>query len=120
MKERKAGPSTFSRKTLWKVIRKMGYRCKALDRRIYLTEQLNIKVWRRRLIQRLNQNAQCQTPKPVIYIDESWIGCNAVALKGWVPKIMKNTREKMDHTFAMKTGRGPRLIMVHAGTITVI
>jgi len=109
------GPATFSRHTLWKVLRKMGYAFKTLDRRVHLIEQPNIKTWRQLYIQKLNQNAASSEPRPVIYIDESWIGCNATAVKGWVPRVMKSKRDKLNHSFPMKTGRGARLIMVHAG-----
>lgn len=96
MKERRIGPSTFSRTTLWKLLRTMGFTFKAIDRRVHLIEQPNIKLWRQRYIQRLNQNSANQNPRPVIYLDESWIGCNAVAVKGWVPKLMKSKRSKLD------------------------
>ncbi|OXA37923.1 hypothetical protein Fcan01_27365 [Folsomia candida] len=116
IKEQNIGPPSFSRDTLWRLLRNMGYKFTAIDRRIHLIEQPNIRLWRQKYIQRLNQNSTSDNPRPVIYLDESWIGCNSVAVKGWMPKIMRTKRMKLDHSFPQKTGRGPRLIMLHAGS----
>lgn len=116
IKEQNIGPPSFSRDTLWRLLRNMGYKFTAIDRRIHLIEQPNIRLWRQKYIQRLNQNSTSDNPRPVIYLDESWIGCNSVAVKGWMPKIMKTKRMKFDHSFPQKSGRGPRLIMLHAGS----
>jgi len=114
MKDNDIGPKV-SRSTLYRLLRDLGYRSTVADRRAHMTETENIRAWRRRFIQRLNANEQSEEPKPVIYLDESWIDCNSTAKKGWRPKVIKTRRDKLDYSLKMKCGKGARLIMLHAG-----
>ncbi len=114
LKERGIGPP-ISSKTLSRLLHKIGYRYKSIDDRVCLVEQPHLREWRQNFIQRLNQNNASPYPRPVIYLDESWINCNDTAKKGWIPKVMKTRRDKLSHTLKKKSGKGTRLIMLHAG-----
>jgi len=101
--------------SLRRLIRSLGYSFKGVDTRVKLLEKSHLREWRKRYIQKLNENEASQNPKEVIYLDESWIDCNATAKKGWTPKIMKSKRDRIDHSIDRKPGKGARLILLHAG-----
>jgi hypothetical protein len=118
LKEDKVG-TQISISTLSVLLKDIGYSYKAFDRRAHVVEQNHIRLWRRAFIQKLNENESCEHPKPIIYLDESWIDCNATAKKGWAPRVLKTKRDKLSHAMRVKQGKGPRLIMIHAGTISI-
>jgi len=116
MKEDEVGPLVGT-DTIRRLIISLGYSFKCVDTRVKLLEKSHLKEWRRRFIQRLNENEASENPKDVIYLDESWIDCHATAKKGWTPKVMKSKRDRIDHCLNRKPGKGARLILLHAGSV---
>jgi len=114
LKEDKIGPQV-GKETLRRFLHTLGYSFKKVDTRVQLLEKPHLKEWRKKFLQRLNENESSEYPKDVIYLDESWIDCNATATKGWVPRISKSKRDRIDHSTNKKPGKGARLIMIHAG-----
>jgi transposase len=116
IREQGIGPRVH-RSTLWRLLKKIGYSFTAIDNRVHLIERNDLREWRKKFIQYINQNnALGSQARPVVYLDESWIDCHATAKKGWKPKVMKRRRDKLDHCLKRKSGKGARLIMLHAGT----
>jgi len=114
MKEEEVGP-VVGLCTLRTLLLTIGYSFKSVDTRSKLLEKTHLIEWRRRFIQRLNENDSSETPKNVIYLDESWIDCNSHAQKGWTPRVFRSKRDKLDHSINKKPGKGARLILLHAG-----
>jgi len=114
LKEQEIGP-IVSLDTTRRLLRTLGFCHKRVDSRVRLVEKTHLRDWRRKYIQRMNENDASENPKDVIFLDESWIDCNLTAKNGWCPKICKSTRDRVDHSINKKPGKGPRLILLHAG-----
>jgi len=119
MRKDKIGPNV-SEVTLQKILRRNGYVYQKVESVYHIMERNHIRQWRARFIQKLNQNASLDVPKPVIYLDESWIDCNSTIKKGWAPKFKKSTRDRLQHSLKSKVGKGPRLIILHAGNQRIL
>ena len=65
------------RTTLWKILRKMGFKHKKMNDKRYIYEQARIIVQRHKYLRRLRRNRR--EHKPVVYLDETWANaCDGV------------------------------------------
>lgn len=92
--------------TLGKIIKKLGFRwCNTVDKRKVLMESYDIRLKR---IQYLHQLQQCiEDKRPIIFTDESYINSGHTNPKNWTDNSTLG--------FKKPIGKGPRVIMVHAG-----
>lgn len=111
LKRVKTSPISFSgsRTSLHRVVRQMGFRYKKAEsgRRI-LMEREDIVSARNAYLRKLKSNRDSSDPRPEIFLDETWVNQNLCVERCWTdgdrvvgPKL--------------KTGRGARFIILHAG-----
>ena len=97
--------------SLWKLLRKMGFRYKKVNDKRYVYEQPRIIYQRHQFLRRMRRNRR--EGRPVVYTDETWANAHDGREKTWV--------EHDDVTGGTKggirkpTGKGSRLIILHAG-----
>ena len=81
------------RMTLWRVMRKMGFKYKKVNDKRYIYEQPRIIVWRHEYLRRLRRNRR--EGRPVIYLDETWANARDGVEKMWVeddPRAIGGTK----------------------------
>ena len=103
------------RTTLWRVMRKMGFKYKKVNDKRYIYEQPSIIVWRHEYLRRLRRNRR--EGRPVIYLDETLANARDGVEKMWVeddPRAIGGTKGGI-HT-CKPSGKGSRLIILHAGS----
>ena len=62
-----------SRTSLWKVVKELGFKYKKMNNRLVLLEKPDIVAWRIRFLRRMHENAFSDKPRPVVYLDGTWI-----------------------------------------------
>lgn len=100
-------PGAYS--SLYKVLKQLEFRFKKVESgRRALMERKDIVVQRNKYLRVIDQNRKSSSPRPEIYLDETWVNQNECVSKCWTvadgsvgPKL--------------KTGKGARYIIVHAG-----
>ena len=100
------------RVTLWRVLRKMGFKHKKVNDKSYIYEQPRIIVHRHEYLRRLRRNRTER--RPVIYLDETWVNARDSVEKMWVeddPRAAGGTKGGL----RKPSGKGSRLIILHAG-----
>ena len=93
--------------TLWRVMRKMGFKYKKVNDKRYVYEQPRIIVWRHEYLRRGG--------RLVIYLDETWANARDGVEKIWVeedPRAIGGTKGGIHKP----SGKGSRLIILHAGS----
>ena len=99
--------------TLWRVMRKMGFKYKKVNDKRYIYEQPRIIVWRHEYLRRLRRN--WREGRPVIYLDETWANARDGVEKLWVeddPRTIGGAKGGI----SKPSGKGSRLIILHAGS----
>ena len=99
------------RTTLWRVMRKMGFKYKKVNDKRYIYEQPRRIVWRHEYLRQLRRNRR--EGRPVIYLDETWANARDGVEKMWVeddPRTSGGTKG------GIRTLSGSRLIILHAGS----
>lgn len=94
--------------TLRKQLHKIGFSFKkCIDKRKFLLERSDIVVWRSQYLRRLKENDTLENPRPITYLDETYIHPSYGVSKCWQseeePGVYKQNRA------------GERYIIVHAG-----
>lgn len=92
--------------TLRKVVHKIGFKRKRLDKREVIKESAHIVRWKYdylRTIEDYRKNG-----RPIIYLDETWYDTHDTRNKGWVDD---SNSCKLD----VPHNRGKRIIILHAG-----
>lgn len=107
----KEPPVSFSGaySSLYKLLKQLGFRYKKVESgRKLLMERNDVVLARNRYLRLIDANRKSNRPRPEIYIDETWVNQNECVSKCWTvadgsvgPKL--------------KTGKGARYIIVHAG-----
>lgn len=100
---------TGSRTSLHSLVRKMGFKYRKCESgRHALMEREDIVAARSKYLRVIGENRKSSQPRPEIYLDETWVNQNESMKKCWTtsdgvvgPKL--------------KTGRGERFIILHAG-----
>ncbi|KAG0714021.1 hypothetical protein GWK47_014949 [Chionoecetes opilio] len=101
------------RTTLWKAVKEMGFRYKKVTSgRAILVEREDIVVARTEYLRLVDKNRKCSptTRRPEVFIGETWINQNECVGKCWTVG---------DGTVGpkLKTGKGSRFIVLHAGDL---
>ena len=107
------GIFTGERTTLWKILRKMGFKYKMVNDKRYIYEQSRIIVQRHEYLRRLRRNRREE--RPVVYLDETWANARDGVEKMWVeddPRAVGGTKGGI----RKPSGKGSRLIILHAGS----
>lgn len=99
---------TGGRTTLWKFLKKMGFKFKKRDGRKFLVQRPEIVALRHRYLRRMKKVRSEKPNSNIIYLDETWINANHTPSKCWVDEDGKGG-------IATPLGKGQRLIIVHAG-----
>ena len=98
--------------TLWKVLRKLGFKYKQVNDKRYVYEQPRIIVQRHKYLRRMIRNKR--EGRPVVYLDEAWANARDSVEKMWVedsPAVSGGTIGGV----RKPSGKGNRLIILHAG-----
>lgn len=92
--------------TLWKIMKSKGFAFKKTggNRRV-LCERHDLQVARCKYLRALEDVRKRKLN--LVYLDETWIGCNHTSSKEWMSKDGTTAR-------LLPTGRGQRLILLHA------
>lgn len=110
---REKGVFTGERVTLWRLIRKMGFKYKKVNDKRYIYEQPRIIVHRHEYLRRMRRNRR--EGRPVVYLDETWANARDGLEKMWLeddPRAIGGTKGGL----RKPSGKGSRLIILHAGT----
>ncbi|MPC88965.1 hypothetical protein E2C01_083892 [Portunus trituberculatus] len=95
--------------SLYKVIKRIGFSYKKVESgRKIIMERDDIVFARCKYLRTMKQNRLSENPRPEIYLDETWVNQNECISKCWTTPD-GNLGPKL------KTGRGARFIIVHAG-----
>lgn len=100
-----------SQSSLYRLLKNMGFCFKRVESgRKILMEREDIVLGRCKYLRILKENRSSDNPRSEIYLDETWVNQNECVSKCWTtpdgamgPKV--------------KTGRGARFIVVHAGGV---
>ena len=110
---REKGIFSGERTTLWKILRKMGFKHKKVDDKRYIYEQARIRVQRHKYLRRLRRNRR--EHKPVVHLDETWANARDGVEKMWVEDDLKAVGDTKGGIHK-PSGKGSRLIILHAGS----
>lgn len=98
-----------SKSSLNRMLKKIGFRYRKVQSgRHLLMEREDIVAARSKYLRIMEKNRKSSTPKKEIYIDETWVNQNESVSKCW-------TTGDGDVGPKLKSGRGERFIIVHAG-----
>ena len=110
---REKGIFTGECTTLRNILRKMGFKHKRVNDKWYIYEQAHIIVQRHEYLRRLRRNRR--EPRPVVYLDETWVNARDGVEKMWVeddPKAIGGTKGGIRKPY----GNGSSLIILHASS----
>ena len=98
------------RSTLYKLLREMGFKYRQHENKRYIYEQPRIIQQRHSYLRTMRANRNSEHPRPTIFLDETWCNAHHGNTRMWVDS---------DGTGGFKhpTGKGKRLIILHAGGI---
>lgn len=96
--------------TLHKLLLEMGFRYRRHENRRYIYEQPHITQQRHDYLREMRSNRKSETPRPVIFLDETWCNSRHCPTHMWVDVDGSGG-------FKHSMGKGPRLVIVHAGAV---
>lgn len=91
--------------TLSVVLKKLGFKWRRINNRKFLMERADIVNWRCNFLRRILKNDF----NKIVFLDETWINAGHTVTKSWTDETLMSSRKE-------PTGKGERLIIVHAGT----
>ena len=96
--------------TLHSLLLEMGFKYRTHDNKRYILERPDIVQQRHSYLRAMKTNRESPHPRPVINLDETWCNVRHSRSRMWVDS---------DGTggFKHSVGKGPRLIIVHAGGV---
>ncbi|XP_068219992.1 uncharacterized protein [Palaemon carinicauda] len=98
-----------SRSSLYKLVRIMGFRFrKVMSGRKFLMERSDIVNGRNKYLREIKIYRESLNPRPEVYLDETWVNQNLSIERCW-------TNEDGTVGPKLKSGKGARFIMIHAG-----
>ena len=100
------------RATLWRILRKMGFKHKKVNDKRYIYEQPSIIYRRHAYLRCMRVNRR--EGRPVVYLDETWANARDGKEKMWVeddPRASGGTKGGI----RKPSGKWSRLIVLHAG-----
>lgn len=98
-----------SKESLRRVVKEIGFRFKRVDGRKFLMERSDVQTARAHFLQEMRRLKK--TYDSFVYLDETWVNQNYTVSKCWV-----DTTAKKATGIKVPTGKGSRLIILHAGT----
>ena len=98
------------RSSLHKLVQEMGFRYRKHENKRYILEQPYITEQRHSYLREMRANRLSEHPKPTIFLDETWCNSRHGRTHMWVDVDGKGG-------FKHSMGKGPRLIIVHAGGV---
>ena len=98
------------RGSLHKLVRKMGFKYRKHENKRYILEQPHITEQRHSYLREMRANRSSEHPKPTIFLDETWCNSRHGRTHMWVDADGEGG-------FKHSMGKGPRLIIVHAGGV---
>ncbi|XP_045505993.1 uncharacterized protein LOC123703388 [Colias croceus] len=97
-----------SRTSLWRILKELGFyfkKCKS--KRKILMERYDIVAWRHSYVEEIRSNRLSDLPRPVVYLDETYIHSTYCAGKCW--------QSETEEGVLSSDSKGPRWIILHAG-----
>lgn len=108
----------FSRMTLCKLLKDVGFRYTKHNRKSLLIDKPEIVFWRRDYLRSI-RHAREQNLK-IFYLDETWINAGYTVSKSWQDENIKSGRQAFVEGLSLglqpPSGKGKRLIIVHVGS----
>ncbi|GBP58671.1 hypothetical protein EVAR_97074_1 [Eumeta japonica] len=99
---------TGQRETLRKLFYKLGFRFKKTkSNRKVLMKRNEVSAWRARYLREVDKNNKSPNPRPLIYLDETYIHSSHTSGKCWQGEGIEGVLEPVS--------KGQRYIIVHAG-----
>ena len=95
---------------LHKLLLEMGFKYRTNDNKHYILERPDIVQQRHSYLRVMKANRESLHPRPVIYLDETWCNARHSRNRMWVDN---DGRGGFKHSI----GKGPRLIILHAGGV---
>lgn len=93
------------RTTLWKIIHEIGFKYKVINDRKSVVEQLRVVMQRHSYFKCLRKYRE--EGRNLIFLDETWVNAHHRLHKCWT--------DSDGTAFSVKSGKGGRLIVLHAG-----
>ena len=100
---------TGSNESLRKIIKDIGFKYGKVDGQKFLMERNDVANARKKFLR--NMRVVKQSSKNIVYLDETWVNQNYTVGKCWT-----DTTSKQATGIQVPTGKGNRLIILHAGT----
>ena len=98
-----------SKESLRRIILQMGFKYAKVDGRKFLMERPDVVASRARFLREMQRIKQSH--QNIVYLDETWINQNYTVAKCWT-----DTTSPQATGVKQPTGKGSRLIILHAGT----
>jgi len=71
----------------------MGYRYKTIDGRAAILQRKDLVRWLGIYLKKLKLNDESESPRKLVYIDETWVESNAKIATGWQKHHFSKFRE---------------------------
>jgi transposase len=97
----------ISRATLHRVVCKMGFKYRKIDKRQVVMESHRLRTWRFNYLQEIKRYRL--ENRSIIYLDETWFDTHDTVSKGWVDSS-QNCQTKAP------SNKGKRITIIHAGS----
>lgn len=97
----------ISRATLHRVVCKMGFKYRKIDKKQVVMESQRLRTWRFNYLQAIKRYRLDN--RSIIYLDETWFDTHDTVSKGWVDST-QNCRTKAP------SNKGKRITILHAGS----
>lgn len=108
----------FSKTTLYRLLKDMGFMYHNRTRRAMLIEKPEIIEWRHRYLRAI-RNYRRENFN-IVYLDESWVNIGHTVNKEWTDTTVESHRDAfvrgLSTGLKAPTSRGPRFVLVHAGS----
>lgn len=103
---------------MYDILKFIGFKFVTRQRKSYLKDRKDIILWRRKYlrdIRKYRAEGRC-----IYYLDETWLNAGHTVAKVWQDETIKSVRDAFRNGLSTglknPTGKGKRLIIVHAGS----
>jgi transposase len=109
---------SLKRSTVFRIMKKLGFKYGKKCRRSVLIEREEIQLWRRRYLR--NVRMARRDGKKIYYTDETWVNAGHTLAKSWVDTTVTSCKDAylrgLSTGLQNPSGRGKRLVIVHIGS----